>query len=76
MLAAQIDRLARWWHINGDTPAAYFNREVNQAGGIKDGKRPTASVEELRQARDAAREKVAVFCKRAGIKLPRDWEDK
>jgi superfamily II DNA or RNA helicase len=76
MLAAQIDRLARWWQINGDTPASHFNREVNQAGGIRDGKRPTASVEQLLRARDAAREKVTVFCKRAGATLPRNWEDK
>lgn len=76
MLAAQIDQLARWWHMNGDTPGSYFNREVNQAGGIRDGKRATASVEQLRRTRDAAREKVSAFCKRTGATLPRNWEDK
>jgi hypothetical protein len=76
MLAAQIDQLVRWWHMNGDTPGSYFNREVNQAGGIRDGKRATASVEQLRRTRDAAREKVSAFCKRTGATLPRNWEDK
>jgi superfamily II DNA or RNA helicase len=76
MLAAQVDRLARWWQFNGDTPASYFNREVNQAAGIKDGKRATASVEQLRRARDAAREKVAAHCQRTGAKPPRSWEEK
>jgi len=75
MVAAQIDRLARWWQISGDTPASYFNREVNQAGGITDGRRSTASVEQLRRARDAAKEKVGAFCRRTGAKPPRSWED-
>lgn len=76
MLAAQIDRLARWWQINGDTPAAYFNREINQAAGITGGKRSTASVEKLKRARDAAREKVSAYCRQTGVKPPRSWEDR
>jgi superfamily II DNA or RNA helicase len=76
MLSAQVDRLARWWQINGDTPASYFNREVNQAGGIRDGKRSAASVDQLKRARDAAREKVSAYCRRTGVKPPRSWEDR
>ena len=76
MLAAQIDRLARWWQINGDTPASHFNREVNQAAVVTDGKRSTASVEKLRRARDAAREKVSAYCRQTGVKPPRSWEDR
>jgi superfamily II DNA or RNA helicase len=76
MLAFQIDRLARWWQINGDTPASYFNRAVNQAGGIADGKRGSASVPQLRRARDAARAQITAFCQRTGAKPPRSWEDK
>ena len=76
MLAARIDRLARWWQVNADTPGAYFNREVNQEAGIPDGGRPTASVVKLRLALEIARRKVAAFCDRAKVRLPRGWEDK
>ena len=76
MLAAQIDRLARWWQINGNTPASYFNREINQAAGITDGKRSTASVEKLKRARDAARARVSTYCRQTGVKPPRSWEDR
>jgi superfamily II DNA or RNA helicase len=76
MLAAQIDRLARWWQVNGDTPASYFNREINQAAGITDGRRSTASVEKLKRARDAARAKVSAYCRQTGVKPPRSWEDR
>jgi hypothetical protein len=76
MLAAQIDRLARWWQINGDTPASYFNREINQAAGITDGRRSTASVDKLKRARDAAREKASAYCRQTGVKPPRNWEDR
>lgn len=73
MLGDQLVTWARWWQINGDTPASHFNRMANQAGDITDGDRGSASVEQLRRARDAARKHISSYCNRTGTKPPRGW---
>lgn len=74
MLQNQLASWARWWQMQGDSPAAYFNRTVNGEAGIRDGKRPSASVEQLIKARDIARGLITSYCERTGIKPPRGME--
>lgn len=71
MLQRQIDGWARWWQMQGDSSAAFFNRTVNDQAGIRDGKRPSASVEQLTKARDIARRLIMSYCERTGVKPPR-----
>lgn len=70
-LQAQLAALGRWWRINGDTPIAIFNAEVNQAGRIPKGNRPGADVEKLERALKYARQAVGAYCKRTGKTRPR-----
>jgi superfamily II DNA or RNA helicase len=74
MLQRQIDGWARWWQMQGDSPASYFNSTVNGRAGIGKGKRATASVEQLIRARDIARSLITAYCERTGIKPPRGME--
>ena len=74
MLQRQIDTWARWWQMQGDSSAAYFNRAVNGEAGIRDGKRSSASVEQLTKARNIARGLIASYCERTGVKPPRGME--
>lgn len=74
MLQRQVDGWARWWQMQGDSSAAYFNRAVNGQAGIRDGKRTSASVEQLTKARDIARGLIASYCERTGIRPPRGME--
>jgi hypothetical protein len=69
-LQDELARLGRWWHINGNTPVANFNAEVNRAGNIAPGERPGADVEQLRPAVEFARRFVAGHCKAKGLKRP------
>lgn len=70
-LQDELARLGRWWHINGDTPVANFNAEVNRAGNVGPGGRPSADVEQLRRSAEYARRVVARYCKAKGLKRPR-----
>lgn len=76
LLQDQLDRWARWWQVNGDSPASHFNRTVNEEAQIKDGARGRASVEKLLQARVIARRIIGAYCSRTGIKPPRGWSAK
>lgn len=71
MLQRQVDGWAKWWQMNGDSPASHFNRTVNGEAGIRDGKRATASVEQLARARDIARMLINAYCERTDTKPPR-----
>lgn len=71
MLQRQIDNWAKWWQMKADSPASHFNRTVNGEAGIRDGKRPTADVEQLMRARDIARRLINAYCERTGTKPPR-----
>jgi superfamily II DNA or RNA helicase len=71
ILQGQVDTWARWWQMQGDSPAAHFNRTVNEQAGIRDGKRAAASVEQLTKARDIARGIITSYCERTGVKPPR-----
>ena len=66
MLQAQLDKLGRWWHVNGNTPVGHFNNEVNQAAGIGNGKRGSASVEQLTRAMGYARKRIDDYVKGSG----------
>jgi superfamily II DNA or RNA helicase len=72
MLQSQLSKMAGWWQKNGDTSPAIFNSIVNQAAGIKDGKRKTASINTLLAARRIAREHISAYCARTGRKMPRN----
>ena len=50
------------------------NNAVNDTANIRKGGRPTASVEQLMRARDAARKLITAYCERTGIKPPRGME--
>jgi superfamily II DNA or RNA helicase len=74
-LRSQIDGLARWWHLQGDTPVAHFQTEVNGAGGIASGRRDRAELEQLRAALTRARRLVADRCDATGQARPRLMRD-
>ena len=76
MLQAQLSKIAGWWQYNGDTTPAIFNSIINQAAGIRDGKRKTASVSQLLAARRCAREHISAYCARTGHKMPRTLDGK
>jgi superfamily II DNA or RNA helicase len=73
MLSDQLAQWAKWWQMKGDTPAARFQCWINDWGGIANGKRDSASVEQLRRARDAARRHISNYCDRTGTKPPKGW---
>jgi len=66
-LQRDLDQLGGWWHRNGDTPVSHFQHRVNEAGGIRDGGRGTASVEQLERAIAFARRLIADFNGRRGV---------
>lgn len=72
-LQGELKHLAGWWAHNGDSEVANFNADVNRAGGIGKGKRPSASVEQLQKAVDYARQVVARRCRDAGKSRPRPY---
>jgi hypothetical protein len=49
-LQKRLDRLGRWWAVNGDIPVSHFNRLVNEAARIPDKGRGSASVPQLSRA--------------------------
>ena len=61
ILQAKLKKLGGWWAIHGDIPVSHFNRLVNDAGGISDGKRPNASVAQLERALRFAEAHVRKF---------------
>ena len=71
ILRSQLDKMARWWHVKGQSPASYFNRDVNAAAGISDGQRDTASVDQLQLAVSHARKLIERFCEQNEIRPPR-----
>lgn len=77
MLMDQLDKWARWWQLNGNTPASHFNRTVNDASGIADGKRKTASVDKLTRARNYARGMINSYCRaHPDVKPPRGLDNR
>ena len=74
MLQSQLKKMAGWWQYNGDTSPAIFNSIVNEAAGIRGGKRKTASVAQLLAARRAAREHISAYCGRTSTRMPRNWD--
>lgn len=70
-LQDELARLGRWWHTNGDTPVANFNSDVNRAGNITPGQRPSADLEQLQAAAEYARRAIASYCKLKGLRRPR-----
>lgn len=66
MLQADLSRLGGWWAKNGNTPVSYFVHDVNQAAGISDGKRGSASIDKLERARKIAKQKIDDFVKGRG----------
>jgi superfamily II DNA or RNA helicase len=74
-LRSELDRLGRWWHVNGDSSAAAFNGEVNRAGGFGKGGRDTADVEKLRRALTFARAAVARHCRENNLRRPQVRDD-
>jgi superfamily II DNA or RNA helicase len=75
ILATQVDRMAGWCHAKNVMPAPHFNRTVNQAGGIEDGRRGSASIAQLLRARGAGREIIAAYLRRTDTQPPRWWRD-
>jgi hypothetical protein len=73
MLSAQLKQWAKWWQMKGDTPASNFQCLVNDWGGIPNGERGSASVQQLQRARDAARRHITNYCDRTGTKPPKGW---
>jgi len=73
MLRQRMNRWAGWWQVNGDSQASHFNRLVNDAGGMGDGDRDSASVEQLQRAHDFARRYIAEYCGRKKVKPPSGW---
>ena len=71
ILRSQLDKMARWWHVKGESPASHFNREVNAAAGIDDGQRDTASVDQLQSSVAYAREHIERHCEQNEIRPPR-----
>jgi len=71
MFARQLDRLAGWWHINGDTPAANFNNQANQIGGIRTGGRKQASPAQLERSLNWMIEEIIAHCQQTGKRPPR-----
>jgi hypothetical protein len=74
-LRQQIDSLARWWHLHGDTSVAHFQNEVNGAGGIRPGQRDRADVPQLHAAQRHARGMVARYCDENELQRPRLLRD-
>ena len=71
ILRSQLNRLAKWWQVNGSSPASYFNRDINDAAGIDDGQRGSASVDQLQSAVTYARERIERHCEQNEIRPPR-----
>lgn len=69
-LRGELDRLGRWWHVNGNTPVAVFNNEVNGAGGLGKGGRDNADVDKLRRSLTFARTTVARYCRENNLRRP------
>lgn len=66
MLQEQLHAKGRWWAHNGNTPVSHFNHQVNQAAGIADGKRASASVEQLLKALNFATKMIDDYVKGKG----------
>jgi hypothetical protein len=66
MLQKQIRTVEGWWAVHGNTPISHFATLINQAGGIRAGRRGSASPAELEKARDFARQHVETFQKGRG----------
>ena len=67
MLQADLHKLGRWWAVNGDTPISHFNHLVNESAGIRDGKRGSASIEQLEKARRFAKQHIREYRNNRGI---------
>lgn len=74
-LRTELGRLGKWWHVNGNTPVAIFNNEVNRAGGIGKGGRENADVDRLRRSLQYARTQVASHCRANGLRRPAARDD-
>jgi superfamily II DNA or RNA helicase len=74
-LRSELGRLGKWWHVNGNTPVAIFNNEVNRAGGIGKGGRDNADVEGLKRSLQYARTQVASHCRANGLRRPAPRDD-
>lgn len=70
ILKSKLSRFGRWWEKNGDTPVAKFAGQVNTAGGIPNGGRDHASVEQLKAAEQFASRAIADYCNRTGTRPP------
>jgi len=66
MLQKRLAKLAGWWKIHGDTPVSHFNREVNQAAGIRAGARGEANILQLKRALQFAEDYIRRYRERAG----------
>lgn len=71
ILRSQLNRMAKWWAFKGSSPAAHFNRDVNDAAGIDVGQRGSASIEQLQSAVAYARERIERHCEQNEIRPPR-----
>jgi hypothetical protein len=60
-----------WWEKHGDTPVAYFNNDMNAAGGWGSRGRKNAFVEELQRAETWSRQFLVDYCARTDTPLPR-----
>ncbi|MDQ3630726.1 MAG: DEAD/DEAH box helicase family protein [Actinomycetota bacterium] len=74
-LRSELGRLGKWWHVNGNTPVAVFNNEVNRAGAIGKGGRDNAEVDKLRRALRYARTQVASHCRANNLRRPAASDD-
>jgi superfamily II DNA or RNA helicase len=74
-LRGQLAAMGRWWNQHGNTPVAFFQAEVNHAGGIGAGGRENASVEQLRAAVTWARTAVGRYCEQRNLRRPRLMRD-
>jgi superfamily II DNA or RNA helicase len=75
ILMSQLDAWARWVASQRDPehPVAHFNRSMNQAGGIPDKGRGSASIDQLKKARDWGRQYINDYCRSTGRRPPRGF---
>src|SRR5215471_6459025 len=77
MIETQLAKLGRWWAVNGDpeVPVSHFNRMINQAGGIDDGARARATIEQLQSSLAEAKRIIREHCERFQANPPKEVRD-
>lgn len=68
----KLARMSGWWHARGDKalPVPLFTKLLNDAGGIDQGKRSSASLAQLKRSWAFGEKYVLDYCRGNGIKPP------